>query len=60
MLYNYFQFSTVIDLYTVAGNLLPIGNKLPATESQARPLAKLEPDEQIKVWQNVIERADAG
>jgi phage N-6-adenine-methyltransferase len=34
--------------------LLPIGNIIPRTESQARPLASLEPDEQREVWQRVI------
>lgn len=33
---------------------------LPATESQARPLARLEPDEQIAVWQQAIETAPNG
>ena len=35
----------MIDAATVAENLLPIGN-IPATESQARPLAQLEPEVQ--------------
>lgn len=40
----------------VVGNLgtnVPI----PATESQARPLAKLQPEEQAEVWESVTEKA---
>lgn len=33
---------------------------LPATESQARPLIRLEPDEQIAAWQEVVETAPNG
>lgn len=39
--------------------LLPIGNILPATESQARELTRLEdPDQQIAAWEKVVERTD--
>jgi hypothetical protein len=34
----------------IAANLEPIGS-IPATESQARPLTTLEPDEQRVVWE---------
>lgn len=47
-----------IEAAEVARNLLPIGNILPATESQARPLTGLEPEEQREVWQRVIESGD--
>ena len=33
---------------------------LPATESQARPLARLAPDEQIAAWQEAVETAPNG
>ncbi|MCA9993718.1 MAG: hypothetical protein KDE29_22205 [Anaerolineales bacterium] len=36
----------------VADNLLPIGN-IPATESQARPLTALEPEQQREAWQRL-------
>lgn len=39
--------------------LSPIGDILPITESQARPLTSLEPEEQITVWQRVVETAPA-
>lgn len=37
----------------------PIG-ELPATESQARPLASLTPEEQITVWQTAVDTAPNG
>lgn len=42
------------------GNLEPIGSILPATESQARPLTRLEPEQQAAVWQTVVETAPNG
>jgi N6-adenosine-specific RNA methylase IME4 len=36
-------------------NLTPIGAILPSTESQARPLTALEPDQQREAWRRVIE-----
>ena len=36
------------------GTIVPI---LPATESQARPLTQLEPEEQAVAWQRVVESA---
>ena len=33
---------------------------LPATESQARPLTKLEPDEQLVAWERAIKKAGDG
>ena len=48
-----------IDAYGVIENLKssPIGELLPANESQARPLTRLEPDEQREAWKRVIEKA---
>lgn len=40
-------------------NLLPIGN-MPVTESQARPLSKLEPEQQRQAWQKAVETAPEG
>jgi N6-adenosine-specific RNA methylase IME4/uncharacterized protein YoaH (UPF0181 family) len=39
------------------GTIVPI---LPATESQARPLAALEPEQQRKAWERVLETAPNG
>lgn len=47
----------MIEAAGVTNNLLPIGNILPANESQARPLTQLEPDQQREAWQKVIEKA---
>ena len=44
----------------VVGNLSPIGDKLPTTESQARPLAALPPAQQTTAWQQVVETAPNG
>lgn len=44
---------------TVSG-LSTIVDILPKTESQARPLAKLEPEQQREVWQQVIDTAPMG
>ena len=37
-----------------------IGNTLPASERQARPLAALEPDQQREAWERVLETAPNG
>ena len=50
----------MIEASNVSNNLLPIGNILPATESQARPLTSLEPEEQVTIWQQVVETAPEG
>ena len=42
----------------VAGNLSPMGDILPATERQARPLTQLEPEQQREVWGRVTESGD--
>lgn len=44
----------------VVANLSPIGDILPATETQARPLASLSPDVQLKAWQEVLDIAPDG
>jgi len=36
------------------------GTIVPLTESQARPLAKLQPDQQREVWQQAVETAPEG
>lgn len=38
----------------------PIGPLLPATESQARPLTRLDPAEQIAAWQEAVDTAPNG
>lgn len=44
----------LITSYEVIRNLSPIGDKLPANESQVRPLAQLESCEQRKVWKDFM------
>jgi len=44
----------MIDAYKVVNNLSPIGDILPANESQARPLAQFNPLEQRKIWKNFL------
>jgi hypothetical protein len=41
-------------------NLRPIGVTLPATESQVRPLTKLESEQRVKVWEVAVETAPNG
>jgi len=50
----------IIGAYEVSENLAPIDSVLPATESQARPLTSLPPDEQREVWQRAVETAPDG
>lgn len=50
----------LIGARTVQDNLGPIGPKLPATESQARPLTALRPADQPVVWQRAVETAEGG
>jgi hypothetical protein len=40
--------------------LSPIGDTIPATESQARPLSRLEPEQQKQAWQKAVETAPEG
>ena len=49
----------LIESSAVVGNLSPIGD-IPATESQARPLAKLPPAEQPEAWQEAVTSAFTG
>ena len=39
-------------------NLVPIGTILPETESQARPLTKLQPEIQREAWKEVVQQAE--
>ncbi len=48
----------LMDAATVVDNLSPIGDILPVTESQCRPLARLEASKQCEVWQQAVEEAD--
>lgn len=43
----------------VVANLSPIGDK-PSSESQARPLSNLSPDQQREAWQRAVETAPNG
>jgi len=38
----------------------PIGSVFPTTESQVRPLARLEPDEQVVAWREAVETSPNG
>jgi hypothetical protein len=44
----------LIEAFLVIVNLSPIGDVLPKNESQARPLAKLEPHSQRKAWRDFL------
>jgi hypothetical protein len=44
----------LIEAYGVIKNLSPIGDILPANESQVRPLVQLKPVEQRKVWKDFL------
>jgi hypothetical protein len=46
----------LIQANEVVENLTPMG-VIPANERQARPLASLEPDEQVTVWEQVVNTA---
>ena len=45
----------LIKFYEVIYNLSPIGDKLPANESQARPLTQLDSIEQRHIWKKIID-----
>lgn len=49
----------LIESAGVIANLSPIGD-IPKTESQARPLTRLEPQQQRDAWQQAVETAPAG
>jgi paraquat-inducible protein B len=44
----------LIKSYEVVRNLSPIGDIMPANESQVRPLAQLDPCEQRNIWKDFI------
>lgn len=44
----------LIAFYEVIRNLSPIGDILPANESQVRPLARLAPHEQRRLWKDFV------
>lgn len=44
----------LIDACNVIDNLSPIGDILPENESQIRPLVPLDPDEQRKIWRDIL------
>jgi hypothetical protein len=50
----------LIDGAETAENLLPIGNVQPTTESQVRPLAGLEPEQQREAWDAAVKSAPDG
>jgi hypothetical protein len=50
----------LIDSANTVDVVSPIGNIRPATESQTRPLARLEPDQQREAWQKAVETAPEG
>jgi len=54
------QADRLIEAAGVMANLGPIGLIPPMNESQARPLAHLEPEQQREAWQRAIETAPEG
>jgi len=46
----------LIQSYEIIKNLSPIGDILPANESQIRPLVPLKPIEQREIWKNFIKK----
>ncbi len=52
------QADRLIGASQVVQNLTPIGVVLPEVESQARPLTRLEPEQQREVWTQVVEEAN--
>jgi hypothetical protein len=50
----------MIEAAGVASNLLPIGNVQPTHESQIRPLASLEPEQQREAWDAAVKSAPNG
>jgi len=52
--------SQLINAAEVVGNVNNCLQSLPATESQARPLTSLPPDEQREAWQRAVETAPDG
>jgi hypothetical protein len=52
------QAHRTIDAAEVVGSLLPMGNKLPASERQARPLAVLAKTERQRAWGDAVGMAE--
>ena len=50
----------LIESAKVIETVSPIGDKIPRTESQARPLTRLSPDQQKEAWQRAVETAPGG
>jgi hypothetical protein len=50
----------LIGAATVVNNVSPKGDKIPATETQCRPLTKLDPEQQVKAWEMAVETAPDG
>ena len=50
----------MIEAASVVTNLSPMGDILPTTERQARPLAPLAPERQREAWARVVETAPEG
>jgi len=48
----------------LSGTIVPVSSspkiQIPATESQCRPLARLEPDQQREAWQQAVDTAPEG
>jgi hypothetical protein len=45
----------LVESAEVISNLLPVGNILPDSERQARPLTKIEPELQPIIWNEVVQ-----
>lgn len=50
----------LISAAEVVSNLSPIGDILPSVETQARPLTRLEPEQQREAWAKAVETAPNG
>ena len=50
----------LINSARVIETVSPIGDILPATESQTRPLADLTPEKQCEAWEKAVETAPEG
>lgn len=50
----------MIESYDVVENVRHGAHKLPVNERQARPLTKLEPEQQVEAWQQAVETAPDG
>lgn len=50
----------LVESATVVGNLTPIGVTVPTSESQVRPLTRLEPDQQREAWTQAVATAPEG